>query len=310
MTESAPSSGRDASHRGGRTIVVDPATSHLVGSFCVDGMHLAVECVGDPCGTPVLLAHGGGQTRGAWGRAATELAGLGAWAITMDLRGHGHSDWAVDADYSHAAYARDVAGVMRLLPRPPIVVGASAGGLAALLAIGEGLATATGLVLVDVVPEPDRAGAKRIIEFMRDGLGGFRSPDEAAAAVAAYLPNRARPVDHRGLLKNLRQVAEDRWVWHWDPAIVSKDRMPSQAESRRYYRAASNLDIPSLLLRGSRSDVVIERGIAALRKVQPRMEVEEVPGAGHMIAGDNNDLFMTALVDFLKRNDLLAYPST
>src|SRR5689334_502154 len=99
------------------------------------GNTLVADVFGD-AGQPVLLLHGGGQTRHAWGRTAEHLAKAGALAYAMDQRGHGDSDWVESGDYGFMDYARDVAAVARTLwartGQRPIAIGASLGGMASL----------------------------------------------------------------------------------------------------------------------------------------------------------------------------------
>ena len=88
---------------------------------------------------PVVLLHGGGQTRHAWGGTAAALAGAGWHAIALDLRGHGDSDWAPDGDYALERFAADLARRARAARAPPpALVGASLGGITSLLAVGRG----------------------------------------------------------------------------------------------------------------------------------------------------------------------------
>ena len=62
----------------------------------------------------------------------------------------------------------------------------------------------------------------RIGAFMSEHMEiGFGSLEEVADAVAAYNPHRPRPTDLSGLKKNVRQRADGRWVWHWDPRFMS-----------------------------------------------------------------------------------------
>src|SRR5205823_1632352 len=58
------------------------------------GVEIAAEEAGPDGGRPVLLLHGGGQTRGAWGGALREGARRGYRMVSADLRGHGDSGWA------------------------------------------------------------------------------------------------------------------------------------------------------------------------------------------------------------------------
>ena len=274
-------------------------------SFDVGPLVIAGDAYGDPTAPPVLLLHGGGQTRHAWGGTAAALADAGRHAVSIDLRGHGDSGWAPDADYSVDAFARDLCAIARQLPARPAVVGASLGGLAALVAQGEMPdPPASAVVLVDIAPRVDPVGVTRIVEFMRAAPDGFASLEEAADAVASYVPHRPRPRDLNGLRKNLRQGADGRYRWHWDPRFMHGDRRPEATRSPdRLEAAARALRVPTLLVRGRQSDVVSAEGARAFLDVVPHARYVDVSGAGHMVAGDQNDPFTDAVVQFLADSD-------
>ncbi len=265
------------------------------------GMTLAADVGGDPANQPVLLLHGGGQTRHSWGKAARELAQAGYHSIALDLRGHGDSDWAADGDYSLDAFIGDLLAVIATLKQPPVLVGASLGGATSLLAIGEiGNHLARALVLVDVVPRMAESGMKHIGEFMRANLDGFISLQDAADAVARYLPGRPRPSSPDGLLRNLRLKEDGRYYWHWDPAFqLGKSRLTPESFFTRLEQAASGIYVPTLLVRGKQSDLVTPEGVQLLLKLIPHAELVDVEGAGHMVAGDKNDAFNSAVESFL-----------
>lgn len=271
------------------------------------GLSLAADAYGPADAPPVLLLHGGGQTRHAWGGTAAVLAAHGYRAIAIDARGHGESDWDPERRYLLDAYVEDLVHIAESFGRPPAVVGASLGGLTGLVAAGgRGLALPA-LVLVDIAPQIERAGVARIYEFMSGHPDGFATLEEVADAVAAYLPHRERPRDTRGLEKNLRRGEDGRWRWRWDPAFldVMFERRPD--EDRDTTRlAATRLDVPTLLVRGRLSDLLTEEGARAFLELAPHAEYVDVSGAAHMVAGDRNDRFTGAVVDFLTR----AYPPT
>jgi non-heme chloroperoxidase len=266
-----------------------------------DGIVLVGEAHGDPTAPPVVMLHGGGQTRYAWGGTAAALAAAGRYVVNMDLRGHGDSGWAPDGDYSLEAFVRDLELVARELPHPPAVVGASLGGLAALLTSGETAPSlVSALVLVDIAPRMDPVGVERIVDFMTGNPDGFATLEEAADAIAGYMPHRPRPKDLRGLQKNLRFGQDGRWRWHWDPAfMMGKQRPGATRDPERLERAAAALQIPVMLVRGRMSDIVSEAGAEAFLKVCPRASFVDVSDAGHMVAGDQNDVFTDAVVRFL-----------
>ena len=270
------------------------------------GLELAADLYGDEADPPVLFLHGGGQTRHAWGSAAARLAQAGFFAISIDLRGHGHSDWSPDGVYDMDRFGADVTSIAHSLGRPPTLVGASLGGLSSLVAVGESdELVARGLVLVDVTPRIEVDGRQKIQGFMRAGMRGFDSLDEAADLIADFIPHRPRPTDLSGLRKNLRQRGDGRWYWHWDPRWVGNNEgVDGQGGLVRYDRlrdAASNVKIPTMLVRGRMSDIVSDEGVRELRELVPHAEVVDVAGAGHMVAGDKNDAFNEAVIDFVGR---------
>lgn len=270
-----------------------------------NGTRLVGERLGT--GPPVVLLHGGGQTRHSWGMTAERIAAIGMQAIYVDLRGHGDSDRAFDRDYGIDAHVSDLAALTAQLGRPATLVGASLGGITALTHVGEqpdgGRSTTAALVLVDVVPRIEDHGVDRITEFMRANPDGFDDMGAVAEAVAAYLPGRPRRTETSGLAKNLREGSDGRMYWHWDPAIM--ETVPSadlrKELTERATRAAAGVRVPTLLLHGELSDVVSQTGVADFRDLVPHTEYAEISGAGHMVAGDANDPFTSAILEFLCR---------
>ncbi|MFF3571241.1 alpha/beta fold hydrolase [Nocardia jiangxiensis] len=265
------------------------------------GITLAGESWGPDNGPLAVFLHGGGQTRHSWKDSGAALAKVGLQALLLDARGHGESDWAPDGDYSRESMTADLLGILAELDRPAIVVGASMGGLTALLATDRpGSERIAGLVMVDVVPRPEHEGVERVLNFLGGHQDGFATLDEAADAVAEYLPHRTRPRSSDGLRRNLRLREDGRWYWHWDPAMMSGKVEDIEAHTVALEEAARQLDIPVLLVRGRLSDVVSEQGVADFRTLVPQLEYVEISAAAHTAASDVNDEFSDAVVDFVR----------
>ncbi len=250
----------------------------------------------------ILMMHGGAQTRNSWNRAARRLATEGYRVTTMDARGHGDSDWATDGDYDLYRLVDDLELIVaaRFPDRRPVLVGASLGGLTGMLAMGEGRDVARALVLVDVTPKIEAKGVERIGEFMRSGLEGFDSLEQAAEAIAAYQPNRERPGTLDGLRKNLRRKQDGRWYWHWDPRFVAGASGDNADIGTAFFeKLVSNIGQPTMLIRGSRSDIVSDESVEHLLRHLPHAHTHEVVDAGHMVAGDDNAVFLDQLEWFL-----------
>jgi pimeloyl-ACP methyl ester carboxylesterase len=273
------------------------------------GVRIAADRVGDPQARAVVFLHGGGQTRRSWGRAAAAVAARGWQAVTVDLRGHGESDWSSEGDYRVVSFAADVAEVLATLPPEPVLVGASLGGFTSMLLAGEmspGIAGA--VVLVDIVPNMEQSGANRIHRFMADRVeSGFESLEEVADAIAEYNPHRPRPTDLDGLTTNLRRRG-DRWYWHWDPQFISGTakyppfEVTDPERMSRAVEAILRSGVPMLLVRGQVSDLVSQDRADEFLARFPQVEFTDVRGAGHMVAGDRNDIFAEAVLSFLARH--------
>jgi pimeloyl-ACP methyl ester carboxylesterase len=218
----------------------------------------------------------------------------------MDLRGHGDSEWASDGDYTTDAMVEDLDAVCAEIGRPPVVVGASMGGMVGLVSEGSlRPGRFRGLVLVDIATQLEAAGVERIVGFMSAAPDGFATLDEAADAIAAYRPNRPRPTNLDGLRKNLRQGEDGRWRWHWDPAFLSGKSRDGRTDVDTLGDAARNLAVPTLLVRGRMSDMLSLEGVATFRAQCPHAQFVDIADAGHMVVGDRNDAFTAAVVDFV-----------
>lgn len=274
----------------------------------VDGIRIVADRFGDPNAPAVVFLHGGGQTRRSWGRAAAAVAARGWQAVAVDLRGHGESDWSADGDYRVVSFAADVLELMRQLPPRPVLVGASLGGFTGMLLAGELAPDALrALVLVDIVPDMNPSGAQRIHQFMYDRMeSGFASLDEVADMIQEYNPHRRRPDDLDGLRTNLRH-RDGRWYWHWDPKFIDGTAARPPIEVTEVDRINAAVDAilragtPMLLVRGQMSDLVTQDRADEFLERFPQVEFVDVAGAGHMVAGDRNDVFADAVVQFQAR---------
>lgn len=267
-------------------------------------VNLAADVTGPVAGPTILFLHGSGQTRQSWGSALAQASERGYRAISLDLRGHGDSDWSADGEYSLDRFAADLRQVIVQLEREPILVGASLGGIIGMMIAAAPPPRLRGLVLVDITARVEMSGANEVIAFMDSAPDGFASLEEAAAAVSAYLPHRSRPTNTNGLKRNLR-LRDGRYHWHWDPAFMRMGRDASGKikadQPNSLEKLARAIDIPTLLIRGSRSRIVSEDGAREFLELVPHAEFVDIAGAHHMVAGDANDAFNAAVFDFIDR---------
>ena len=266
-----------------------------------DGIVIAGDSWGPPDGPLVILQHGGGQTRHAWKGAGQRLGDAGYHAVAIDARGHGDSSWSSTGSYDQGDMVADLVEVIDALGgRRPVLVGASMGGGVSLHACGEDMVDATALVLVDIAPRIEPEGADRIMDFMRQAPDGFESLEQVADAIGNYQPHRARPRKLDGLAKNVRLGDDGRYYWHWDPAFMSR-RRDLQKRTAHLEACARRLTLPTLLVRGGLSDILSLDGAHSFLDMCAHAEFVNVTDAAHMVAGDRNDVFSDAVVEFLGR---------
>jgi len=228
----------------------------------VNGLTLTYTAFGHDSSPRVIFAHGGGQTRYAWKGAARSLGQQGFNAIALDLRGHGDSDWAEDGDYTLEAFGRDLVAIADQLGvgrGKPHIVGASLGGLGAI--VGAGLikpGAFASVTLVDITPNMEAAGVAKVVGFMAEHSSeGFATLEDAADVIAQYMPH-------------LKQGADKRWRWHWDPAFIQGVMKRSAVDKASdLEHAVRNIDVPIHLVRGRMSELVSEDSVKALTRSKP-----------------------------------------
>jgi pimeloyl-ACP methyl ester carboxylesterase len=270
-----------------------------------DSLPLAVETRGPADAPAVVFAHGFGQSRHAWARAAESLAARGWHTVSFDARGHGDSGRLADGRYALEQFVDDLRLVAGSLDAPPVLVGASMGGLLGLVAAGETRPDPfRALVLVDITPRWESEGVERMLGFMRAHPQGFASLDEAADAVAAYLPQRRRRKDRYELAQLLHRGDDNRLRWHWDPALLDTVAHEGERHQQRLLDAARNIDVPVLLVSGGRSDIVSDATVAEFLQAVPHARHVEIPHATHTLAGDDNAAFTAAIEPFLNTLDI------
>ena len=233
------------------------------------GIRLEADQLGLPDDPPVLLLHGGGQTRRVWADAAEALVKAGRSVVNLDLRGHGGSEWPADGRYDLEAFVEDIRAVLGQMAARPIVVAASLGGWVALAALGRDAAQlASALVLADAPPSFDAA---------------------AAAVMADALRARARrgPVD-------------------WDIRVL--ERFDSANVPGRIREVAPQVGIPALFVRGALSPLSQQADVVGFVAGMPDCALMEIEDAGHLVAAERSDAFNALLLEFLERRVPRAAP--
>lgn len=264
-----------------------------------DGILLTLEEKGDPGAAPVIFAHGFGQTRRAWSETASGVAAAGWRSITYDARGHGESEWLATGEYAVDQLIDDLSLLSAQLDTPPVIVGASMGGLVGIAMAGNSLAPCRALILVDVTPRWESGGVARILDFMRAHPNGFATLEEAADIIARYLPQRAARKSPDRLRPLLTEGVDGRLRWHWDPRLLGPMGEDAARHQSDLEAAARKIRVPTLLITGGESDVVSDQTINEFLELVPHASHVKVAKATHMVAGDENSVFTRHVQEFL-----------
>ena len=272
-----------------------PESHHLV----VGRMRLHYLDWGAKGRHPILFLHGGGLNAHTWDLVCLMMRAR-YHCLAMDQRGHGDSEWEPTADYRFDAQVADVEGfIEKLKLQRPLLVGHSMGGFAAMGYAIRHAASMAGLVLVDIAPEISMQGSLRIRDFIKMDRE-MDSVEDFVERALKFNPARNRELLRRSLLHNLRQLPSGRWTWKHDP-----NRMPQNFENERDERKAmimdnaQNIVCPTLVLRGSRSDVLTDESAKEFSESVPNGRWMRVENAGHTIQGDNPRALLDALDPFL-----------
>lgn len=226
------------------------------------GIRLEAEVTGDPNDPAILLVHGAGQTRKVWRDVAEALVQSGRRVVSLDLRGHGSSEWPADGRYEFAAHVEDLRAVLSQMGSRPVVVAATLGGWIATAALADNAANlAAGLVLVDMPVQPD--------------------------------PEIAQEISDRLRARHKSQATE------WDQRTLgsfSLEHIPTILMD-----AAPRLALPTLIVRGGLSWMQRSPANPLFEAALPNVESAKVEDADLLIVTDRTEAFLGLLLDFLER---------
>jgi pimeloyl-ACP methyl ester carboxylesterase len=279
------------------------AASNRITVTAPDGLNLAGVVHGPADGPPIVFLHGGGQSRAAWRGAAKRLGAAGYKACTIDLRGHGDSDWSETMGYGFDDYVGDLAAVIVALgDRPATIVGASLGGHIGLLTSARFPERVRVLMMADVTPWIDEDSGDAMRADLRAANHGFASVDEASAMVSRLRGTPPPAGGSGGLVRHLRQGDDGRFYFRWDVRLMNDALLRGGGEGGPFQTAAARLQVPVLVMRAEHSTLTSPEQVAAFRKVHTDVEEVIIAGAGHMVSGDVNDVYADAIMAYLAAN--------
>ncbi|HXZ88692.1 MAG TPA: alpha/beta hydrolase [Candidatus Binataceae bacterium] len=250
-------------------------------------------------GHPILFLHGGGLNAHTWDVVALMLRERYR-CIALDQRGHGDSEWSPAIDYGVETQVCDVEGFVDSLGlERPVLVGQSMGGLNSMAYAVRHSARMKGLVVVDVGPEIEAAGAQRIREFA--STPELDSIDAFLERAVRFNPLRDPAVLRRSLFYNLRQLPSGKWALKHDQRRASEEAARiSTAQRERLAQQVSRISCPTLIVRGALSEVLTDAAAERFARSLPNARWVRVENAGHNVQGDNPRGLLEAMRPFLR----------
>ncbi len=242
---------------------------------------------------PLLLLHGSAQTAHSWDEVAPDLS-RDHHVVALDQRGHGDTDWAPGGTYERTDFVADVLGFLDDRGWPAAtIVGLSMGGLNAMAFAARHPERTRALVVVDIAPRVERAG--------RDAIQGhlaayeFASFETAVERALAFNPRRT-PENIRDRLRHaLRQHADGRWTYKFDPGVGRG----LETSIEGMWSVVRDIRCPTLLVRGAESPILAADTVERFRNECGGARTAEVAGAGHSVMGDNPAGFLAVVRPFL-----------
>jgi pimeloyl-ACP methyl ester carboxylesterase len=250
---------------------------------------------------PILFLHGGALTAHTWDLVC--LALRRSWqCLALDQRGHGDSEWSPGLNYDTAAHVGDIEALIDHLDlERPVLVGQSMGALNSLAYAARHADDMAGLVLVDMTPDVEIDGAKRVFDFVT-APAELDSVEAFVERAVEFNPSRDRRLLRRSLQHNLRRLPTGKWTWKYDRRAMTRERFEQvRSEVSAIGDLLGDVTCPTLVVRGERSDVVTEASAVALAEALPRGEWTSIPDAGHTVQGDNPRDLATAIEEFVRR---------
>ena len=204
--------------------------------------------------------------------------------ISVDVRGRGDSAWSPEGAYSQADYVSDLEGVVDALGLQRFSLsGTSMGGRISLEYAGRHADRLERLIIVDIGPDAE-AGSDRITRNQANVPESFANLDDAIAYRSSTNPvfaTLSSDEQHTRIGFDLRQKDDGRYYWKNDPEY-QKQRVAKGTPTYGYlWDVLRRLDVPTLLVRGTASDVLSEGQARRMVDTLPKGELVSVTGVGH-----------------------------
>jgi len=250
---------------------------------------------------PMLLLHGFSGHAHTWDTFARAMSDQFR-VLALDQRGHGDSDWAKDGAYTVDDHAADISAFLdRLGLGPVVLIGLSMGKRNAIRYSARHPGKVEKLVIVDIGPDIAPQGAERVRRMAAEAPEEFASLEEAVAYLRKYatLTSPAAEAALRYRVEHgMKKLSTGRYAWKYDK-FLRDQRRQGGAPLVDLWPAVRQIKAPTLIVRGSESDVFSPETAKRMHELIPGSRLVEIPGAGHSVPADAPEAFERAVRNFL-----------
>lgn len=244
---------------------------------------------GGPACLPVICIHGLTRNSADFDEVAPLIAAMGRRVLAVDVRGRGHSDYDPNPKhYNPLVYADDVItmahemGIARA-----VFIGTSMGGLITMTLALRRSSLVAAAVLNDVGPVISTRGLQRIANYTGKGevLGSWEEAAEYTRAINAQaFPSNTQADWDKWARRGFVEKTPGQLTMRYDaniavPIRAGKLKPTSMIARYAFRRLARNR--PTLLLRGTLSDLIEPEQVRQMQAMAPTMQFAEVDGVGH-----------------------------
>ena len=205
--------------------------------------------------------------------------------ISVDVRGRGDSDWGPPTDYLPQNYVTDLAAMLESIGiARTSLIGTSMGGIISIMYAGGWPDRVERLVLNDIGPEIDPAGAARIASYIGTAPDRFNDLSEVVAYYKANYPAMTRIPDDilaEHVKWSVKPDADNGLKWKIDPNIRRPLRGATAANRLDLWVPYARIACPTLIVRGADSDILPRATMTRMCTVLRVATSVEIPGVGH-----------------------------
>lgn len=243
-------------------------------------------------GKPLIILHGLFGSLDNWQTHARKLSEYFK-VILVDQRNHGHSPWSDAHDYE--LMSEDLLELMNDLNiDKAYLLGHSMGGKTLMTFTEKYPERVEKLIVADMGIKGYPPHHQKIIEGM-DAISASERNNRSAAEqlLSNYVPDAGT---RQFIMKNLYWVDKTQLGWRFNLEVL-KAAMPKILGELQL----SENWVPTLFIRGGKSNYVLDDDIDSLEEKYPDMQLVTIENAGHWVHAEAPEVFMNAVLEFLLR---------